>query len=146
MKLFTTACLLVVVLALAGACGGDDEDGSPGDTGDPRISQIGGVAELATYAYAATRGEGLLDYLASQIAANCTKEDIKRALADQPVPTGFKTIKDVKFDGDDRATATVVLITSEGDKEDKWSFIREGDDSWRIVEIPSLSEEDCAAS
>ena len=145
MKLMTIACLLVAVIALAGACGGDDEDGSPGDTGDPRISQIGGVAELATYAYASVGGEGLLDYLASQIAENCTKEDIKRALADEPVPTGFKTIKDVKFDGDDRATATVVLITSDGDKEVEWSFIREGD-SWRIVEIPSLSEEDCAAS
>ena len=83
--------------------------------------------------------------MASEIAANCTKEDIKRALADEPVPTGFKTIKDVKFDGDDRATAIVVLITSDGDKEVEWSFIREGD-SWRIVEIPSLSEEDCAAS
>ena len=145
MKLLTTACLLVAVLALAGACGGDDEDSSPGETGDPRISQIGGVAELATFAYASTGGEGLLDYLAEQIAENCTKEDIKRALADEPVPTGFKTIKDVKFDGDDRATATVVLITSDGDKEVEWSFIREGD-SWRIVEIPSLSEEDCAAS
>lgn len=133
----------VVTLLVLAACADDDD--SPAGTGDPRISQIGGVAEAATYAYAATRGEGLLDYLEANIAANCTKEDIKRALAEEPVPTGFKTIKDVKFDGDDRATATVVVITADGDREAEWSFIREGDDSWRIVEIPSLSEEDCAA-
>jgi len=132
----------VPVLVL-GACGGDG-DSSDG-TGDPRISQIGGVAELATYAYAATRGEGLLDYVAANIAENCTKEDIKRALAEEPVPTGFRTIKNVKFDGADRATALVVVITADGDVEQEWSFVREGDDSWRIVEIPSLSAEDCAA-
>jgi hypothetical protein len=136
--LFMAATPLVLA-----ACG-DDDDSPPAGTGDPRISQIGGVAEAATYAYAATFGEGLLDYLAANIAANCTKEDIKRALAEEPVPTGFKTIKDVTFDGDDRATATVVVITADGEREQEWSFIREGDDSWRIVEIPSLSEEDCA--
>ena len=142
MKTILILAAAATLLALA-ACG-DDDDSSDG-TGDPRISQIGGVAELATYAYAATRGEGLLDYLAANIAENCTKEDIKRALTEEPVPTGFKTIKDVVFDGDDRATATVVVITAAGDREAEWSFIREGDDSWRIVEIPSLSGEDCAA-
>ena len=136
---------VVAATVLATVACGDDDDDSAAETGDVRISQIGGVAELATHAYAATRGEGLLDYLAANIAANCTKEDIKRALAEEPVPTGFKTIKDVVFDGDDRATATVVVITADGDREQQWSFIREGDDSWRIVEIPSLSEEDCAA-
>ncbi len=137
-------CVTATAVLAAVACGDDDDD-APAETGDARISMIGGVAELATHAYAATRGEGLLDYLAANIAENCTKEDIKRALAEEPVPTGFKTIKDVKFDGDDRATATVVVLTAAGDREAEWSFIREGDDSWRIVEIPSLSEEDCAA-
>ena len=144
MKKLLLICAVAATVLAAVACGDDDDDTADGD-GDPRISQIGGVAELATYAYAATRGEGLLDYLAANIAANCTKEDIKRALAEEPVPTGFKTVKDVSFDGDDRATATVVVVTADGDSEQEWSFIREGDDSWRIVEIPSLSEEDCAA-
>jgi hypothetical protein len=142
-KLLLICAVAATVLAMV-ACGDDDDDDST-DGGDPRISQIGGVAEAATHAYAATLGEGLLDYVAANIAANCTKEDIKRALAEEPVPTGFKTIKDVSFDGDDKATATVVVITADGDVEQEWSFIREGDESWRIVEIPSLSEEDCAA-
>jgi len=144
MRLTLIVCVLVSALVGLAACGDDDD--SSGDTGDPRISQIGGVAELATYAYAATEGEGLLDYVSSDIADNCTEEEIKEALADEPVPTGFRTMKNVKFDGEDRATATVVLITEDGDKEVEWSFVREGEDSWRIKEIPGLSEEDCSAS
>jgi hypothetical protein len=144
MRLTLIVCVLVSALAALAACGDDDD--SDGNTGDPRISQIGGVAELATYAYAATEGEGLLDYVSSDIAENCTKDEVTEALADEPVPTGFRTMKDVKFDGEDRATATVVLITEDGDKEVEWSFVREGEDSWRIKEIPGLSEEDCSAS
>lgn len=143
MRIMLILCTAATLLALA-ACG-DDDDSPPAETGDARISQIGGIAEAATHAYAATLGEGLLDYVAANIAVNCTKEDVKRALAEEPVPTGFKTIKDVKFDGDDRATATVVVITADGEREQEWSFIREGDDSWRIVETPLLSEEDCSA-
>ena len=108
MRLTLIACVLVSALVALAACGNDDDSDS--DTGDPRISQIGGVAELATYAYAATEGEGLLDYVSSDIAENCTKEEILAALADEPVPTGFRTMKDVKFDGEDGATATVVLL------------------------------------
>lgn len=144
MRLILLACVLVSALVVLAACGDDDD--SDGDTGDPRISQIGGVAELATYAYAATEGEGLLDYVSADIAENCSEEEIKEALANEPVPTGFRTMKDVNFDGEDRATATVVLITKDGDKEVQWSFVREGEDSWRIKEIPGLSEEDCSAS
>ncbi len=132
------------LVAVFAACGGDD-DSAPGDSGDPRISQIGGLAELATYAYAATNGEGLLDYLSSDMAKACTKEDITRALAGQPVPTGFKTIRDVKFEGDSNATATVVLITRDGDRDAVWSFVREGD-SWRIASMPSLTKEECGNS
>lgn len=143
MRLTLVVCTLAATLVAVAGCGGDDD--SAGDTGDPRISQIGGVAELATYAYAATEGEGLLDYVSSGIAENCTGAQIKEALADEPAPTGFLTVKDVKFDGEDAATATVVLITADGDKEVEWSFVREGEDSWRIKEIPGLSERGCSA-
>lgn len=133
---------LLITALLSSACG--DDDGSSASPGDERISQIGGLAELATNAFASSGSEALLDYLAQNIAENCTKEDIKRALAGHPIPTGFRTIKDVKFQGDDRASATIVLITRDGDREVQWSFIREGDQSWRIVQLPSLTEEDCA--
>lgn len=132
---------MALIAALA-ACGGGDDDAPQQD--DERISQIGGLAAAATNAYAATNGEGLLDYVAANIADNCSKEDINRALADQPVPTGLRAIKHVKFDGD-RATATVVVTTREGEEEQGWTFIRERDDSWRIEKLPSLSEEDCGA-
>jgi len=137
------AALLALMLPM-GACG--DDEGDVAGTGDPRISKIGGIAEAATTAYAAAGAGAIADYLSSDLADKCTNEDIKRALADDVQPTGFKTIKNVRFQSDDRATATIVLITREGDKEVEWSFIREGDDSWRIVEMPGLSREDCGAS
>ena len=140
MRAVLLVCAVVTLSALA-ACGGDD-DLAPGET-DARIGRISGVAEAATYAYAATGGEGLRDYLASDFAAHCTAADIKRALAQQPVPTGFKMIKDVQFGGESKAKAMVVVKTANGEKEQEWSFVREGDDSWRILSMPSLSEGDC---
>lgn len=139
MRLILAWCVVALVTAVAG-CGGDDDDAPNQD--DERINQIGGVAEAATYAYAATNGEGLLDYLAANIAEKCTREDVNRALTGEPVPIGLEEIKDVKFDGD-RATATVVLTTRDGEEEQTWTFVREGGESWRIKELPPLSEEDC---
>jgi hypothetical protein len=52
----------------------------------------------------------------------------------------------VTFDGDDRAKATVILKTEDGDLSQEWTFVREGEDSWRILETPSLSKEDCGTS
>lgn len=132
------------VLAPAAACG-DEDDGADG-TVDPRISQISGLAELATYAYAAAGGEGLLDYLAADMARNCSKDEIEGALAGQAVPTGFREIKNVSFEGIEEARATVVLTTAEGEEEQEWRFVREVNEAWRILEMPSLSVEDCAAS
>lgn len=137
MKWILAGCLVALVGALV-ACGDDDETA---DSDDERVSQIAGIAAAATYAYAATEGEGLLDYLPAEMAEKCTTDDIDRALADDPVPTGFKAVKDVEFDGD-RATAIVVIMLEDGEEEQRWTFTREGD-SWRVVELPSFSEEDC---
>ncbi|HSP56000.1 MAG TPA: hypothetical protein VLS25_10480 [Dehalococcoidia bacterium] len=142
LALVVAAAGLVTVL---GGCGGGDDNSAPSDSSDQRIKQIEGLAGLATNAYAATNGEGLLDYLASDMAKACTKEDIMRALAGQTVPTGVQALKDVKFDGEDKASATVVLKTREGDRDAVWSFVREGD-SWRIISMPSLTKEDCGNS
>ena len=142
LALVVAAAGLVTVL---GGCGGGDDNAAASDTGDQRIKQIEGLVGLATNAYAATNGEGLLDYLSSDMAKTCTKEDVTRALEEQVVPTGVRAVKDVKFDGDSGATATVVLKTRDGDQNAVWSFVREGD-SWRIVAMPSLTKEDCGKS
>lgn len=137
-----TGLALALMAGMGAACGDDKESVDKGS--DERISQLAGLAAAATYAYAATDGEGLMDYVAANIAENCTKEEVIKALGDEPVPIGFKSIKDVQFDVA-RATATVVVMTRDGEEEQEWRFIREGAESWRIEQLASLSVEDCGA-
>lgn len=131
------ALLLVVsaalVVGLTSACGGDDS----ADSDDPRVGQIGGVAELATYAYAAAGADGLYDYLAPQVIQHCSREGLAKALQDLELPTGFRGMEGVKFDGE-KGRATVVLIFGTKDEKVQWVFVRAPDDGWRIVEAPGL--------
>ena len=60
-------------LLLVAACGGDDD-------ADPRVGRIGGVSELATYAYTDAGAEGLYDYLSEHVTDVCTKEQVTAAL------------------------------------------------------------------
>lgn len=116
-------------------CGGGDDVPE-----DERERQINGVAELATAAYAAAGAEGLYDYLAEDVAAECSKEGLVKALDGEPVPDGFKTVSNVDFDGDE-ARANVMQLFGEEEKEVQWTFVQEGEEgqeSWRLTEIPGL--------
>jgi hypothetical protein len=127
------ACLAAVApLAVMIACG--DESEVPEDE---RIRQISGVAELATNAYAAAGPEGLIDYLAKDVAERCSKEAIKKALAENPVPEGFKGVSNVSFDGS-RARADVLQLFVEEERAVEWSFVLEDEASWRITDLPGL--------
>lgn len=117
---------------MVSACGGGDDASE-----EERVKQINGVAELATAAYASGGAEGLYDYLAEEVAAECSKEGLATALEDEPVPDGYKTVNDVEFDGD-QARAKVVQLFGEEEREVEWTFVREGDDSWRLTEVPGL--------
>ena len=117
---------------LASACGGDD---SASD--DPRVGQIGGVAELATYAYAAAGAEGFYDYLAPEVTQRCSREGLIRAFQDMDLPTGFRGLEGVRFDGE-KGRATVILIFGREDKKVQWAFVEAPDQGWRIAEAPGL--------
>ncbi len=117
-------------LLLVAACGDDDD-------ADPRVGQIGGVSELATYAYTGAGAEGLYDYLSEGVTDACTKEQVTEALAEHEQPTGWQQIKDVAFQDEDTATATVILIYRSERVDEEWTFVREGT-SWRIVHVPGL--------
>ena len=117
-------------LLLVAACG-------DGDDPDPRVGQIGGISELATYAYTDAGAEGLYDYLSEGVTDACTKEQVTEALAPHEQPTGWGQIKDVAFQDEDTATATVILIYRSDRQEEEWTFVREGM-SWRIDIIPGL--------
>jgi len=123
-------------LALAIAC--SDEPDVPEDE---RVRQIAGVAELATNAYSAAGPEGLYDYLSKEVAAECPKEALSRALDAQPVPDGFRRVSNVQFDGR-KARATVTQLFVEEDRQVEWSFVLEDETNWRLTAIPGL--EGCA--
>jgi hypothetical protein len=124
------AALAPTVIA---ACGGDGVDTPE----DERARQISGVAELATNAYASAGAEGLYDYLASSVVSACSKQGLAQALADEPVPDGFKSIGEVTFDGS-RATAKVTQVFGEEEREVEWSFALEENDSWRLTNVPGI--------
>lgn len=118
--------------AIVTACGSDGSDLPE----DERVRQITGVAELATNAYAAAGPEGLYDYLASSVEADCSKEALARALEGEPVPDGFRRIDGVTFEGD-TARANVVQLFSDEERAAEWTFVSV-DSSWRITHIPGL--------
>jgi hypothetical protein len=113
------------------ACGGGDDVSE-----DERERQVTGIAELATAAYAAAGAEGLYDYLAEEVAAECSTEELVSALEAEPVPDGFKSVNSVEFDGD-QARAKVVQVFGEEEREVEWSFVQEAD-SWRLTHVPGL--------
>ncbi len=122
-------------LLLAAACSGGDPD--------QRVGQIGGVSELATYAYTDAGAEGLYDYLSEDVTDACTKEQVTEALAEHEQPTGWEQIKDITFQDEGIATATVILTYNDERQEEQWTFVRQGT-SWRIDIIPGL--ESCGSA
>lgn len=132
MRMVLFAGLLALPL-LATACG-DDEDTA--DTDDPRRAQIGGVAEAAIGAYASAGPGTLFDYLSTEAVEQCSTDELVEALADEPVPTGFKQLKGVDFDGD-IAHATITIATKDGDEDVAWRYVEE-DGNWRISDMPGL--------
>ena len=107
---------------------------------DERALQVSGVAALAAGAYAAAGADGLFDYLAPQVIANCSKQGLAAALNGQPMPEGFVRTSSVTFDGDS-ATAKIVQRVQDGsgtkEEEVEWTFVLV-DDSWRLTHVPGL--------
>jgi hypothetical protein len=125
----------VAPLAIGLACGGGSDVPE-----DERARQVSGVAELAANAYAAAGADGLYDYLAPEIIANCSKQGLSAALAGQPVPEGFVRASSVNFDGDN-ARAKIVQRVQDGsetkEEEVEWTFVSV-DDNWRLTHVPGL--------
>jgi hypothetical protein len=133
---------LLAVALLITACGGDDDDDDPAN--DERTARVGSVSELATYAWIDAAAAGLYDYLSSDVTTACTVDQVAEALAEHEQPTGWQQVKDVEFQGDTEATATVILIYGSDREEEEWGFTQESGDSWRVSHVPGL--EDCEAA
>lgn len=115
------------------ACGDDD----PKLSDDERVRQIAGVAELAANAYAAAGPEGLYDYLAPQVTELCSKPNLASALEGQDIPDGFRRVASVNFDGAE-ATARVVQLFGDEERETDWVFASLSVDTWRLIDVPGL--------
>jgi len=134
MKLKIILALAAIPVVLLAACGDDDDDGE-----NPEIGRVGTASENAAVAYGDEGAEGLYEFLSADISEACTAEEVAEALSDESPVTGWRNTSDIEMDGDDRATATVIMITVEGDEDQDWSFVLE-DGAWRVSAIPGLEE------
>ncbi len=128
------------------ACG----DGDGGSLEDEREREIAGVAELATNAYAAAGPVGLYDYLSPLVTKNCSMQGLKEALKNEPVPDGFRRLKNTSLEPQGVST-TVVQVIGQDEVEVRWTFspvhvgaasATDGPVVWRIVYLSGL--ERCA--
>ena len=136
----TLRLVLPLALALglfAFACGGDSIPD------DPRVGQIGFVAEEATYAYARDGAAGLYPYLAQDMRDRCPQGRFAEALGGQEQPTGFLGLKKVEFQGE-QATVTVILIVKDHDQDVEWVFVPNPGGpgaagySWYLSRVPGI--------
>jgi hypothetical protein len=134
MKFKTVLILAALPLLLLAACGDDDDD-----SGDPEVGRVGSVSENAAVAYGEAGAEGLYDYLAADVIAACTVDQVADALSDEAAVTGWRNTSNIKLDGADKASARVIMVTANGDEEQDWTFVLEND-SWRVSSIPGLEE------
>lgn len=126
----TGRLLMTVVLATAAAtfaCG--DDDGA-----NPEEQQIMSISQNAVYAWIDDGAEGLSDYLADSATALCPADVLQQSLDDFGTPSDWRETRDITFQGDLDATATVVIDMPGGDKEEEWHFVKTNE-SWRIAEI-----------
>jgi hypothetical protein len=126
--LLVAASLLVVA-----ACGGNYTNDS---TQEEAVSQI---AQHAIEGWADAGGAGLHDYLAISVQSHCSVAHLSEAIAGQPQPTAWKETKDIQFPSSIAATATVVFESGGQEVQQTWEFSQE-DYSWRISNLPGLSE------
>jgi len=131
------AALLAVVLALsllALACGGG---GSIPE--DPRVLEIGSLAETATYALRDFGPSGIYKYLAPEVQDRCPLEQFVQALEGEVPPLGFQGLKKVKLE-DSQAQVTVIWIIGVSTEDVEWRFAQDDDGQWRVLQLPGAEE------
>lgn len=127
--LMTTAVLSIAALAIS--CGDDD------DAGNPDEQQIISVSQNAVYAWIDAGADGLDDYLSDSAIVTCPPASLQESLDDYGTPGNWIETRDIEFEGDSDATATVVIDANDDEKPEQWTFVRE-DNSWRIATIAGV--------
>ncbi len=124
--------LAVVVLALS--CGGGG-----GIPDDPRVLEIGSLAETATYALRDFGPSGVYKYLAPEVRDRCSLEGFVQALEGEAPPLGFQGLKKVKLE-DGQAQVTVVWIMGAETRDVEWVFKQDDDGRWEVLLLPGAEE------
>lgn len=131
------AALLAVVLALALlglACGGGG-----GIPDDPRVLEIGALAETATYALRDFGPSGVYKYMAPEVQDRCSLEGFVQALEGEAPPLGFQGLKKVKLE-DGQAQVTVIWIMGAETRDVEWVFEQDDDGRWLVLQFPGAEE------
>lgn len=128
--------LLFATFALPlGACfweGGDSVD-------SPRAQGMAAFITAATDRFS-TQGAGAFwDLIVEDLKAECSREEFVEATADEPTPVTFKQLEKVDFD-DSRARATILFVTSEGDRTIEWRLFQLQNGTWRIEGVPGMDD------
>ena len=134
MSLRLLLAITATLVALAVACGGGSAVPE-----DPRVLEIGTLAEEATYALAGGGPAGLYQFLAPEIVQRCSPQQFAKALTGQEMPTGFRGLRKVEFAGEE-ALVNVIFIVGGQDKDIEWTFAKGSDGTWRLSKVPGLEE------
>lgn len=124
--------LAVAVLALSCGAGSSVPE-------DPRVLEIGSLAETATYALRDFGPSGIYRYLAPKAQARCSLEQFVEAFSGEVPPLGFKGLKRVKLE-DSQAQVTVIWIMGAEDRDVEWLFGQGDDGQWRLLAVPGFEE------
>ncbi|HSP56538.1 MAG TPA: hypothetical protein VLS25_13230 [Dehalococcoidia bacterium] len=101
----------------------------------PRAQEMSAFIGAAASKY--SQGpDAFYDMISVFVQETCSRESFVRSVAGQPVPTTFKKLEDVSFDGD-KAKAKILFVTTAGDKTIEWELVELGA-SWRIEHVPGM--------
>lgn len=130
------AAVVLALLALALACGGEDEKLPD----DPRVQTIASVVEDAANDF----GEGgtLLFYqwFSPTFHERCSPEEFGLALKETRMPSAFRALKAVDL-GDGEANATSELIDDEGKSyREEWALVEGEEGAWYLNDVPATKD------
>ncbi len=128
------AAIGVAIVVLALSCGGGG-----GIPDDPRVLEIGALAENATYALRDFGPSVVYKYLAPEVRDRCSLEKFVQALEGEPAPLGFQGLKKVKLE-DGEAQVTVVWIIGAGTRDVEWVFEQDDEGQWQVLQLPGAEE------
>ena len=124
------------VLALVIACG----DGGAAPSDDPRVLELGSVAENAVNGFRGGGPDLFLQWFSAEFRDRCLPGAFEQALEEARTPASFVDLSGVKFD-EGRAKVTVNLTDGAGaGYKEEWLFVEADQGGWYLDDIPAVTD------